>query len=48
MRADKPMHQNLAGGRTYKVGITGAATSDPTKRYGPGITVTRTAEGVCL
>lgn len=46
MRADKPQYQNLAGGRTYKVGITGTGAADPTKRHGPGITVTRTAAGV--
>lgn len=46
MRADKPMRSNLAGARIYKCGITGTGAATPTKRYGPGITVTRTAVGV--
>lgn len=41
-----PSRSNIAKERTYRVGLTGASTSDPTKRVGPGITVTRTAQGV--
>lgn len=37
---------NIPEERKYRVGITGASTSDPTKRVGPGVTVTRTAAGV--
>lgn len=32
--------------RTYKVGITGTGAADPAKRYGQGVTVTRTGVGV--
>jgi hypothetical protein len=46
MRADQDIKSNVPGGRRYSVGITGAATADPTKRYGDGVAVTRTAEGV--
>jgi hypothetical protein len=46
MRADKPEFSNLTSGRRYHVGITGTGASAPTKRFGDGITVTRTAEGV--
>lgn len=46
MRADQPVMSNLATDRRYLVGITGTGAADPTKRYGDGITVTRTAVGV--
>jgi len=46
MRADQPIATNVSGGRSYFCGLTGASTSDPTKNYGDGITVTRTAAGV--
>jgi hypothetical protein len=37
---------NISEERLVRVGITGAATSDPTRRAGPGVVVTRTAIGV--
>jgi hypothetical protein len=37
---------NVTANRTYKCGIEGTGAADPTKRYGDGITVTRTAAGV--
>jgi hypothetical protein len=37
---------NIEDDRIIRVGLTGASTSDPTKRAGPGVTVTRTAIGV--
>jgi hypothetical protein len=32
--------------RVYKVGITGTGAADPVKRFGQGVTVTRTGVGV--
>lgn len=46
MRADQPVTSNVTLGRRYSVGIEGAGAADPTKEFGDGITVTRTAEGV--
>lgn len=46
MRADQPVLSNVPSGRRYSAGITGTGALDPTKRYGDGVTVTRTAEGV--
>jgi hypothetical protein len=46
MATDKPIYANLPAVRLVKVGITGTGATDPVKRYGPGITVTRTAAGV--
>lgn len=37
---------NIAEERLIRVGITGTGAADPTRRAGPGVTVTRTAEGV--
>ena len=37
---------NIPEERLYRVGITGTGAADPTKRAGPGVTVTRTATGV--
>lgn len=37
---------NIPEERLIRVGVTGATTSDPTRRAGPGVTVTRTAAGV--
>lgn len=37
---------NVFTERLVRVGITGASTSNPTKRAGFGVTVTRTAAGV--
>lgn len=37
---------SLAGERTVRTGITGTGADAPTKRYGQGITVSRTAQGV--
>lgn len=37
---------NISEERLVRVGITGASTSDPTRRVGPGVVVTRTAVGV--
>ncbi len=45
-RADKPVMSNLTDDRRYLAGITGTGAADPTKRFGDGITVTRTASGV--
>jgi hypothetical protein len=46
MRADNPVRSSLVEDRRYGVGITGAGAANPTKRYGPNVTVTRTAAGV--
>lgn len=46
MRADQPILSNLTTDRRYLCGLTGTGAADPTKRYGDGITVTRTAAGV--
>lgn len=37
---------NISEERIVRVGLTGASTSDPTRRAGPGVVVTRTAIGV--
>lgn len=37
---------NISEERLIRVGLTGASTSDPTRRAGPGVTVTRTGAGV--
>lgn len=37
---------SIAEERLIRVGVTGASTADPTRRAGPGVTVTRTAIGV--
>ncbi len=37
---------NIAEERLIRVGITGTGAADPTRRAGPGVTVTRTAQGV--
>lgn len=41
-----PSLSNVPYERLIRVGITGASTSDPTRRAGHGVTVTRTAAGV--
>lgn len=41
-----PSKTNIAEERLYRVGMTGNATSTPTRRAGPGVTVTRTGVGV--
>jgi hypothetical protein len=46
MRADQPVYSNTAADRRYLCGITGTGASNPTSRYGNGITPTRTAQGV--
>jgi len=46
MSATNPIKSNLPEDRRFSVGITGTGAADPTKRYGNGITVTRTATGV--
>lgn len=45
MRADQPCMSNVPE-RKYRCGITGTGAAHPTKRYGDGIAVTRTAAGV--
>ncbi len=37
---------NIAEERLIRVGVTGTGAADPTRRAGPGVTVTRTAQGV--
>lgn len=37
---------SLAGERIYRVGITGTGAANPTKRWGQGVTVTRSGAGV--
>lgn len=37
---------NIAEERLVRVGITGTGAADPTRRAGPGVTVSRTSEGV--
>lgn len=46
MRADQPILSNVSTDRRYLCGLTGTGADHPTKRYGDGITVTRTAAGV--
>jgi len=41
-----PSRTNIPEERLVRVGITGASTSNPTRRAGAGVTVTRTAAGV--
>lgn len=41
-----PADTSIPNERNVRVSITGASTSDPTKRVGHGVTVTRTAQGV--
>jgi hypothetical protein len=45
MRADQPSTSNVPE-RKYRCGVTGTGAAHPTKRYGDGIAVTRTAVGV--
>lgn len=37
---------NISEERVVRVGLTGTGAADPTRRAGPGVTVTRTAVGV--
>lgn len=46
MSADNPVKSNLIGDGRHVVGITGTGAADPTKRFGAGVSVTRTATGV--
>ena len=46
MGPDKPLKSNVTEDRRWCAGITGTGAADPTKRFGPNITVTRTATGV--
>jgi len=41
-----PGYSNTPELRDYHVRLLGTGASDPTKQYGPGVTVTRTAVGV--
>ena len=37
---------NVAEERVYRVRLLGVNDADPTKEFGPGVTVTRTSEGI--
>lgn len=41
-----PSRTSIAEERLIRVGITGTGAADPTRRAGPGVAVTRTAQGV--
>lgn len=41
-----PTRSNIREERSIRVGLTGTGAADPTKRAGPGVTVTRTGVGV--
>lgn len=46
MSATNPSKTNVPSERVYRVRLLGANGTDPTKEFGPGVTVTRTNEGI--
>ncbi len=46
MSAVNPSKTNVPSERIYRVRLLGANGADPTKEFGPGVTVTRTSEGI--
>lgn len=46
MSAQFPTKTNVASERVYRVRLLGVNGADATKQFGPGVTVTRTSEGI--